>query len=191
MLEFSITKHDLENNNNIIVTFLPNNTILNIYVENLIGEEDIVINNTFGRFYFDFPTPFKKGDILCEYNEFGEETTGYCQGSFVLTSITKNTKYNKQYADSSDITAWGYFQNEDGSVYADNMYNYMDLEYYKGKITDKKRILKSFSSFLKEEIDIGLLANAYHCILSEEYSKLQKPRNITKEGLLLTGVEGK
>ena len=68
------------------------------------------------------------------------------------------------------------------------MYNYMNLEYFRGELSGKKRILKALSNHIKGEIDVGLFANAYHKILCEEYAKSQNPWNITSEGLAAAGI---
>ena len=118
------------------------------------------------------------------------ESNGLCAGSFVMLDISsQNASENTRcYGDESDMNAWGYFQNQDGTVYHEVMSNYMDLEYYRGELSGKKRILKALSNHIKGEIDVGLFANAYHKILCEEYAKSQNPWNITPEGLAAAGL---
>ncbi len=45
------------------------------------------------------------------------------------------------------MTAHGYFQWDDGSVYWECMHHYLDLEYYREEPQGIRRILKAFSSF--------------------------------------------
>lgn len=99
----------------------------------------------------------------------------------------------KKFADSrcncaADMTAYGYFQDDNGRVYWECMHDYMSLEYYRGELNGKKRILKALGSFLKDEIDAVLLMNAYHILMSEEHIRqVREAMNITQEGLVLAG----
>ena len=90
--------------------------------------------------------------------------------------------------DNSDMTAWGYFQDESGNIYHETMWNYMNLEYYRGPLTGKRRVLRALGNCLKGEIDEGLFARAYHAILTEEYAGSLVPRDITKEGMTLAAL---
>lgn len=150
-----------------------------------------ILHEVFDGLWFDFPTPFKKGDILCEYDMDGCETKGFCQGPFVMKGITPTDTrdWARQSGDNSDMNAWGYFQHDDGTIYYKVMDNYMNLEYYRGEFTGKKRIIKALSNLVKEKIDIVLFANAYHYILGEERLKENVPSGYTKEGLALAGIE--
>ena len=69
------------------------------------------------------------------------------------------------------------------------MHDYLSLEYYPGPLDGKKRILKAVSNYLKGEIDLTLLLNAYYVLMGEENIKQNRERmNITKEGLRLAGL---
>ena len=46
----------------------------------------------------------------------------------------------------------------------------------------------AISNYLKGEISLELLLNAYHVIIAEEHAKDTRPQNITKEGLELAGI---
>lgn len=139
----------------------------------------------FEGLFFIFPTPFQEGDIVWEPN-----TQGYCKGPFVLTGVSGETEAlgHRRGGDNSDMTAWGYFQDESGNIYHETMWNYMNLEYYRKPLTGKRRVLRALSSCLKSEIDEGLFARAYHAILAEEYAKGLMPRDITKEGMTLAAL---
>jgi hypothetical protein len=151
---------------------------------------DAILYGVFGWLWFEFPTPFKKGDILCEYDAAGKESSGSCRGPFVMTAITPEyaTEHTRPYGDETDMNAWGYFQHENGMIYDESIWNYMDLEYYRGELTGKRRILKALSNHVKGNIDTALFANAYHLILCEENIKENRPRGYTDEGLRLAGL---
>ena len=60
---------------------------------NLLDIEDVeedaeyeLLYDVFDGLYFEFPTPFEKGDILCEY-EFGDKSDGFCRGPFVICRL--------------------------------------------------------------------------------------------------------
>ena len=145
----------------------------------------------FFELWFAFPTPFKKGDIVYDPKKNEED---YCQGPFVLTETAANVfrKMGQRMHDAKDMTAYGYFQKEDGTLYAECMHNYMDLErYLEEKLTGKKRILKALGNHLKGEIDAVLFARAYHQILLDESARESLPRDITDEGMWLAGLKPK
>lgn len=150
-----------------------------------------ILYEVFDGLWFDFPTPFKKGDILCEYDELGVESNGFCKGPFVVKGITPERirEGTRKYGDSSDMNAWGYFIDNSGRIYSEVMFNYMNLEFYRGDLNGKKKVLKALSNFIAEEIDIALFANAYHYILCEENLKQNMPQGYTDEGLYLAGVK--
>ena len=88
------------------------------------------------------------------------------------------------------MTAYGCFQNENGEVFYECMHDYLSLEYYPEKLEGKQRILKTISSYIKGNISIDLLMNAYHIILGEERIYFQrKYLGITDEGLKLAGLK--
>lgn len=151
-------------------------------------EEDIL--EGFDHVCFVCPTPFRKGDIV--WAPYYED-----KNPFIFLNIwyeDMDEEEQKRYAGNryngaADMTADGYFQNENGQIYWECMHDYMSLEYYRGELNGKKRILKALSSFLKDEIDVGLLMNAYHILMSEEHIRQARGHmNITREGLCLAGL---
>lgn len=190
---YRITKQKIESQQRITVYFDLNNTSYDYDICEYPEPLTDVLYGVFDGLWFDFPMPFKKGDVLCEYTADGKESSGFCRGPFVMTAITPEnaTEHTRLYGDESDMNAWGYFQNSDGTIYHESMWNYMDLEYYRGELTGKKRILKALSNFVKGKIDIALFANAYHYILGEAHLKEIRPSGYTKEGLMLAGIEDK
>ena len=166
-------------------------------------ETECRLYDSFDHLWFDFPLPFKEGDIV--YDPNGNEKD-FCDGPFVLmeTAVDVFTKtipaddtavdmYRKTYGricGTMEMTAYGYFQEEAGTLYAECMHHYMDLERYpEEKLTGKKRILKALSNHLKGEIDAVLFARAYHQILLEESARESLPRDITDEGMRLAGLK--
>ena len=143
----------------------------------------------FDDLWFSFPTPFKKGDIVYDPNKNEKD---FIQGPFVLTETATDifSRTNRPMYDSTDMTAYGYFQKEDGSLFEECMHQYLDLERYpEEKLTGKKRILKALGNHLKGEIDAVLFARAYHQILLEESARDSLPQDVTDEGMLLAGLK--
>ena len=93
-----------------------------------------------------------------------------------------SNKYD--HGDSTDMTANGYFQDDDGKIYMECMHDYLSLEYYNGRIDGKLRILKALSKYLKEEIPLDLLLNAYDIVMKEEnLSKTKRYMNFLEQDL--------
>lgn len=189
-MKFKITKQIVNRGQSTDVIFSSDNEPLEFDTDWYPECGDDILFGVFGGLWFDFPTPFKKGDILCDPKLSEMESDGLCPGAFVmLDNSSQNASENTRlYGDESDMNVCGYFQNMDGTIYHEVMSNYMDLEYYRGELSGKKRILKALGNYVKGEIDVSLFANAYHKILCEEYAKSQTPWNITPEGLALAGL---
>ena len=69
------------------------------------------------------------------------------------------------------------------------MHDYLSLEYYNGRIDGKLRILKALSKYLKEEIPLDLLLNAYDIVMKEEnLSKTKRYMNFLEQDLKDIGI---
>ena len=142
--------------------------------------------------WFAFPTPFKKGDIVIDPKR--PYHSNLWSGPFVLeqTAAERFISQGKKGHDYTDMTASGWFQNEDGQIYGEDMHDYMSLEYYpKEKLEGLQRILIALSNRIKNEIDDELFANAYSYYLAEALSKKLKPIYYTDEVLRLVGLPGR
>ena len=148
--------------------------------------------HSFDGMWFDFPTPFKKGDILIDPDN---PYRGCCSGPFVAIKINIDPHKDKEMyerevldGDATDMLVYGFFQTDDGTIYNECMHQYMDCEYYRGELTGKLRILKAMSNFLKGNISEELLMCAYHQILMQEHAKDSMPNWYTDEGMELAGL---
>ena len=134
----------------------------------LLNERDKELEmDVFPGFWFDFPTPFRKGDILWD----PQKPDGLCGGPFVCTSINhhgladeKRFEYLRREADTSDMQANGLFVSAEHGVYGECMSNYINCEYYPKELTGIQRLLTPFSAYEKGEIDAELLVHACHYI---------------------------
>ena len=154
-------------------------------------KEWVLFGGVFDGLWFEFPTPFQKGDIV--WNP--DQPEGFCAGPFVITGVclddieSDKTKENiRKDGDSSDMCAGGFFLNEDGSIYGECMSNYMDLEFYNKELTGSNRTLTALSNFLKDEIDPALFARAYHQIITAGYAENSIPLDYLKSGMILAGL---
>lgn len=132
-------------------------------------ERELMLD-VFQGFWFDFPTPFQRGDILWD----PDKPDGFCGGPFVCHSINlhgiadeKKMEYMRENADDSDMTAHGLFVSDQTGVYGEVMSNYMNCEFYRKELVRAQLLLKPFSAYEKGEADAELLVHACHYIMLE------------------------
>lgn len=159
--------------------------------ENITCEDGEALENIFSEMWMNIPTPFQKGDVLV--SPYGPYGGGFSYDNnkhpFVVTHICTWDE-NPRFNDNTDMTASGYFLEEDGGTYAECIHNYLDCEYYRGDFGGRRRLLNLLSLCVKGEIDIGLCVRAYHMILAEEDLKNQKKFvGYTKEVFDMVGIE--
>lgn len=138
--------------------------ILRNSVRDSIAEE--IISNSFEGMWFDIPTPFKEGDIVWVPTDTNKIKWD-CDGGFVLLGLStwNASDYMKESGDNSDMNGYGYFVNDNGTIYHEVMYNYMDLEFYTGPYKLNEKILPALSKFVKGDIDVAFLLCAYRKVL--------------------------
>ena len=155
------------------------------------GRKEDPLFYQFEQMWFGFPMPFKKGDIV--YDPRYPDSNDMACGPFVYEQSAAD--YYKERGinggcDFTDMCVSGYFQDDDGTLYADNTDDEkLCLEYYPiEKLKGVQRILIALSNYVKGEIDAILFANAYHYFLLEEQTRQSKPFAYTAEGLKLVGL---
>ena len=192
---YDICKRYVGTNRTIDVRYRSDDAILDID-SNYLSAEELDILRGFDFMWFDFPVPFKKGDILIGRpgHEPVKQVSEY--GPFVMDNITpwkkEENKYWKEqgFGDNSDMNAWGYFQTEDGRIFHEVMWNYMDLEYYDGPFTYERRILVALSNFIKGKIELDLLLTTYRKVIIDRMADDEMLQSwYTKDGLLLAGLK--
>lgn len=187
---------DNEKEKMILLRLLPDGEVFDIYKDiNIYQEFDgSDIRYMFDEMWFDIPTPFKKGDILYTKAAIGDYPV--FEEPFVLEYICYWGKDNiedarKRHAwGSMDMTAYGYFPYDDGTVYYECMHSYLSLDYYEGELENNLRTLKAISNYMKDKIDLSLLLDAHTVIVNEERNKKHlKQINAIDEGLRLKGLK--
>lgn len=163
---FLIKKRWIGKNEYIVVRTMLDGEIVD-YRTNTFGT-DYEAGYGFDGMWIEIYTPFKKGDILLGSNPFTLGHSGFNREPFVLDSICywneRNLNNLRKNADTSDMTAYGYWVNEDGQVYGECMHSYQKLEYYRGELTSSSRILTAISNHIKGEINCAELLQAYEVI---------------------------
>lgn len=121
-------------------------------------EYDAILTDSFEGLWFNFPTPFQKGDVVWEPKP-KESIIWLCDGGFVLLGLEswEPSQDVLENGDNSDMVGFGYFVADNGNVYYEVMHNYMDLEYYTGPYKANERILPAVSRFVKGEIGLDFL----------------------------------
>lgn len=175
---------------------LMDGEILSVSDENCTFIKDFRMLGAFEDMWFQFPVPFKKGDIVYNEKKGYVGYSPYGTEPFVLEGVCydmwteKQVQSKKERGDLTDMTAYGYFQNENGEVFYECMHDYFSLDYYPKKLEGKQRILTALSNHLKGKISVDLLMNAYHIILNEgNITTQRKYLGITDEGLKFAGLK--
>lgn len=190
-----IKKTYIDSNQHIDVFFDSKRNVLEIDTSLYTDEERDVIVESFDGFWFAFPVPFKVGDMLIMKNQrYPREYIGE-DGVFILEGITPwevdriAKRIENGSGDTTDMCAWGYFQDEDGRVFQETIWNYMDLDYYEGPFDGIKRLLVAISNFLKGEICLSIVLSAYRKVILDKFTKdVMLGSWFTEEGLELAGL---
>lgn len=164
----------------ISVLFNSNKEVIDIYNDSGLSDEEMDIMDGFDQVCFVCPVPFKKGDIVWA-PDISETPFVFLSVWYEGKSEEDREKYMEHW-DSSDMLAHGYFQRDDGRIYREYMHDYISLGYYYGSLNGNKRTLKAISNFLKGELDLADVLNAYHLFINEENA------NEIRKELRLTGL---
>jgi hypothetical protein len=121
-------------------------------------------------FYIDIPAPFQPGDIL-----YGSWGAGNKTGLIVVDYIRCNDKKLhasklKRGGDMSDMTYSGYSFVGD-SLFWDWHFCYSDLEYFRGELTGKERLLQCAGWLIQEKISVGAFSVMQNKIMMEHWLK--------------------
>ena len=175
------------------IQFTPGGEIVSVFSTRLDEESSDVLSALDGM-WFDFPTPFKRGDILIpkyKYTTIKVGTpivitalgtwnvgdyleNGYTERNCNLKNRERIYHIHKTNGDSSDMTVCGYFACEDGSFFYEVESGLLDYEYYEGPFEGGYRILKVVSDFEKGELPIDLFVGLSRHIMESERLKKEK-----------------
>ena len=125
-----------------------------------IHDTNHIISEFFSYLWVKIPVPFQRGDLLIGSNPFnvpfdfqcgmiGQEPMVYekcCCDRF----LPNGEEYHG--CDTTDMTASGYWLDEQGRIYPECMHYYHELEYYHGEIRPEMRLLSDYGAYLKGEM---------------------------------------
>ncbi|NLT47106.1 MAG: hypothetical protein GXX92_01705 [Clostridiales bacterium] len=200
-----ITRHFRENKSCIQVEYNTDCAVESVRAwpkpEELWNEEcDDLELSFFDGLWFDFPTPFKKGDIICRYTDSAKgDEYGFCKGPIVLEGLltwylsddgprSLKSYIDGENGDTTDMTVYGYFMFEDGHIYRECTDNYMDMEFYRGPSTGIRRMYKALSSYIKGDIELELFLYAQRMFMLDKQKEDFTANCFTDEGLRLAGL---
>lgn len=184
---------------------------LDCQVEN---EQERKINDAFDGMWFDIPTPFHAGDMVCSHYDRTEPyvLTGIC--TWNASRIRKElpeTEYTKSYlsmcdeiqkriykdGDTSDMECRGYGISRNESVGISvikdilPMCSYLDLEYYSLPLSGINNVLALISGTIRGEYNIEFLLNAYSMLICQnsfEKKLLNLQMNFGKDQVADIGI---
>lgn len=155
-------------------------------------DEECKYLDFFEKMCLVFPIPFKKGDIVkLAKSEVDSANYDYFEAPRVyLDSVVEYKAEHPDWTgcDSGDMNYHAYFFKENGEVFYDVGWYYIDLEYYREPIEGPKRNAILFSRFLKGEVDEELFARGYHKVIMESYLNNSSVDDFTQEALNTAGV---
>lgn len=147
------------------------------------GGEKRYLSPSYGFYemWVAIPTPFRKGDIVMDVDIYDDHCKKHLP--FVLDRIPywrRNAESGencekeverllKLGADWTDMQEGVYFQDQNGEIYWDHAFHYLDLEYYRDELEGKERLLLAVSSAMQGKISIEELINSYGVILMGNY----------------------
>ena len=130
---------------------------------------DFALLHAFRGMWFNFPVPFKKGDLVTNlYSDEIDYDNGHVPAVIIKTMNDRVNEPNKLgIGGNDDFYAIAYHVDASGKLESDRFTELMDCEYYTGFLTGNQRQLKTISSFLKGEIDELLMIRAIRKIIAE------------------------
>ena len=198
VVRYRIRKRYLDSSREIAIEFdrEKRQYISNIYYNTCLdlSKEDREVAYGFDGLWFDFPTPFTKGDIIWDPQR--PDCEKLCGGPFVNTGVCLEGIENEEIrnriianGDETDMMAGGYFAFNNGQIYQEVTNNYMDMEFYPGKLKGALRTLIPVSSYLKGKIGLDLCIRAYHQIMMETQLEEARILDYDEEDLRSAGLK--
>lgn len=170
--------------------------VFEIDARGILSEEEWKLHeDVFGGFWFEFPLPFKKGDIIqpanCPYDiaihTHDEDRAILLEDDLIISDRMR--ELHRQSGDISDMVVWGIFCGSDGKFYHECEWTTLDFELQYKPLREEEQPMIPMSNYLKGKIPIDLLCNAYHIILSEwQTTDSRRYLNVIDEYLQLAGL---
>ena len=142
--------------------------IIRIFETCCCSEEQYIIDG-FRRMLFDFPTPFKKGDVLYDRTR---SLINFGSVPMVLESYQNCAEKGYDRDTHCDMWVSGYFQDiNDGTVTRLYGPNYMNYEFFPQEVLmmDIWKPIRVISRYIKGEIDLADMLEAYNGVLERNF----------------------
>lgn len=134
----------------------------NIFNKEEVPIEQFEIEKIFESMYFNFPNPFKPGDILyCKRNQYFEG------GPFVYTQL------DSAKDDPLQMVGYGYTQ-VNGTLYHDCIGIFTDFDFYTGNLSNFNELLNLLNLHIKGKIDYKVFLNVYKNLIVSNISLICK-----------------
>lgn len=183
IVRYRVKKQSLiDPNKEIVITYMNNSQPESIFYESVLDKnQSNILWDSFEGLWFDFPTPFEKGDLVC-FPDWKLK-----RELMVLENLStwQPTMITKEAGDNTDMWASGIFVQEDGTVYSEGETNYMDLEYYNGELKDSEKILFALSKFKKGKLELELLLETYRHFIIKNSLENKGLQNIYIDEILV------
>lgn len=200
--QFTENKMDTHSETEISLIMDSDFRILSVDSKGILNNHESEIESVFRKMYFEFPTPFQRGDIVIDRIRQSSPcvlTYIHTKDLFKIQNISLKSKYiielekelekKRAHKDTSDMTYCALYETSFG-LYEDNTWNYLNLEKYREPLKKHYRLLQPVSNALSsgKPIDIEKLCNTYSLDLQEVHrSKLQNlKKNLKKVNLMLS-----
>lgn len=128
------------------------------------------------------------------------EKNGYIDGKTAENVNERDFEWRDNYVkrmlesgDESDMNFTAYYLEKGKILFSETFFQYLNLEYYKGKYNGYDRILYALSNHIKGEIDDEMFSFAYNQIVAEEDLKALDSYSkwYNKDGLKCMGLNPK
>ena len=176
-----------------------------------LNDRDLDLSLAFDGMWFDFPTPFHAGDIVCSHRKPDEPfvLTDLCTwdaetlrrelpvseySDLWLSNVDHALARMRAKGDTSDMICRGYTVSGDPGEAMSFVFNddfFICLEYYRGPLKGIHKLLRPISNFLKSDRSIAFLLNSY--CLAQQQAMLENNiawfrRSYNKEALADIGI---
>ena len=164
------------------------------------------LNPSYGFYemWVAIPTPFRKGDIVMDVDIYDDHCKKHLP--FILDRIpywckdADNGDDCEQEVerllnlgvDWTDMQEGVYFQDQNGEIYWDHAFHYLDLEYYRDELVETEQFLLAVSNAMQGKISTEALLYSHHAILMEHHTaELRKYFGDNEKLLLSCGMADK
>ena len=156
----------------------------------------------FYEIWVAIPTPFRKGDIVMDVDIYDDQCKKHLP--FILESIPywrRNAGNGDDCeqeverllalgVDWTDMQEGVYFQDQNGKIYWDHAFHYLDLEYYWDELIGKEKFLLAVSSAIQGKISVEDLLKSNSIFLMENHaSEMRRYFGDNQELMRLCGIE--